>query len=80
MVIWPGCQHSWRTGATISLQKYPIPYKDPPPKVQLCRTDVIFTGYDIVPGNVEDHKKKFEGKPWNFEVGKQKNQKCIDCA
>ena len=22
-MIWPGCQHSWRTGATISLQKYP---------------------------------------------------------
>jgi len=32
------------------------------------RTDVVFTGYDIVPGNVEGHKKKFEGKPWNFEV------------
>lgn len=32
------------------------------------RTDVIFTGYDIVPGNVEGHKKKFDAKPWKFEV------------
>ena len=63
-----------------SPKNIPISNKDPPPKVQLCRTDVIFTGYDIVPGNVEGHKKKFEGKPWNFEVWKQKNQKCIDCA
>ena len=34
----------------------------------LLRTDVIFTGYDIVPGNVEGHKKKFDAKPWKFEV------------
>ena len=34
----------------------------------LLRTDVIFTGYDIVPGNVEGHKKKFNAKPWKFEV------------
>jgi len=32
------------------------------------RTDVVFTGYDIVPGNVEGHKKKFYAKPWKFEV------------
>ena len=41
---------------------------------------MVSTGYDIVPGNVEGHKKKFEGKPWNFEVQKQKNSKFIDCA
>lgn len=32
------------------------------------RTDVVFTGYDIVPGNVEGHQKKFSTKPWKFEV------------
>ena len=32
------------------------------------RTDVVFTGYDIVPGNVEGHQKKFNAKPWKFEV------------
>jgi len=32
------------------------------------RTDVVFTGYDIVPDNVDNHKKKFKGKPWKFEV------------
>lgn len=32
------------------------------------RSDVIFTGYDIVPANVEGHSQKFSGKPWNFEV------------
>ena len=34
----------------------------------ISRTDVIFTGYDIVPGNVEGHKKKFNAKSWKFEV------------
>jgi len=32
------------------------------------RTDVVFTGYDIVPNNVNSHKQKFAGKPWTFEV------------
>jgi len=32
------------------------------------RTDVIFTGFDIVSGNIEAHKKEFAGKPWKFEV------------
>ena len=29
---------------------------------------MVFTGYDIVPGNVEGHKKKFNAKSWKFEV------------
>jgi len=32
------------------------------------RTDVIFTGFDIVSGNIEAHKREFAGKPWKFEV------------
>merc|ERR1712212_1023053 len=32
------------------------------------RTDVVFTGFDIVPGNVEGHQKKFSSKLWKFEV------------
>ena len=68
MATWPGCQPSWRTGENalvetsiiilFKLRLFPV----------LLRTDVIFTGYDIVPGNVEGHKKKFDAKPWKFEV------------
>ena len=29
---------------------------------------MVFTGYDIVPGNVEGHQKKFNLKPWKFKV------------
>jgi len=32
------------------------------------RTDVTFTGYDIVPNNVESHRQRFKDKPWKFEV------------
>ena len=32
------------------------------------RTDVDFTGYDIVPSNIENHKKRFSSTAWNFEV------------
>merc|ERR1712133_136696 len=32
------------------------------------RTDVTFTGYDIVPNNVENHRERFKDKPWKFEV------------
>ena len=32
------------------------------------RTDVIFTGYDITPSNIEAHKERFRGKPWTFKV------------
>ena len=38
------------------------------PIIIIFRTDVVFTGYDIVPGNVEGHKKKFNAKSWKFEV------------
>ena len=44
---------------------------------------MIFTGYDIVPANVEGHSQKFSGKPWNFEVKLHQNEshcqtKCRD--
>jgi len=32
------------------------------------RTDVVFTGYDIVPNNINSHREKFSEKPWTFEV------------
>eukprot|EP00092_Neocalanus_flemingeri_P008003 GFUD01008635.1.p1 GENE.GFUD01008635.1~~GFUD01008635.1.p1 ORF type:complete len:329 (+),score=89.43 GFUD01008635.1:265-1251(+) len=32
------------------------------------RTDVIFTGFDIVPDNIENHRNKFKDENWNFEV------------
>ena len=32
------------------------------------RTDMVFTGYDIVEANVENHKKRFAKTSWNFEV------------
>jgi hypothetical protein len=32
------------------------------------RSDIDFTGYDIVPANIENHKKQFALKDWNFEV------------
>jgi len=32
------------------------------------RTDVDFTGYDIVPANIENHKKTFSSTSWKFEV------------
>ena len=32
------------------------------------RTDIEFTGYDIVPANIENHKRYFSGRNWNFEV------------
>eukprot|EP00092_Neocalanus_flemingeri_P055498 GFUD01065616.1.p1 GENE.GFUD01065616.1~~GFUD01065616.1.p1 ORF type:complete len:293 (-),score=77.32 GFUD01065616.1:35-913(-) len=32
------------------------------------RTDVDFTGYDIVPANIENHKKNFADYNWKFEV------------
>eukprot|EP00092_Neocalanus_flemingeri_P094797 GFUD01120570.1.p1 GENE.GFUD01120570.1~~GFUD01120570.1.p1 ORF type:complete len:155 (+),score=54.70 GFUD01120570.1:28-465(+) len=32
------------------------------------RTDVDYTGYDIVPASIENHKEKFAPKSWNFEV------------
>jgi len=32
------------------------------------RTDIAFTGYDIVQANINSHKKKFSTTSWNFEV------------
>ena len=32
------------------------------------RTDILFTGYDIVPANIESHRRYFSGRNWNFEV------------
>ena len=32
------------------------------------RTDLEFTGYDIVPANIEMHKRDFSDRKWNFEV------------
>ena len=32
------------------------------------RSDVDFTGYDIVQANVENHKANFADKNWKFEV------------
>ena len=32
------------------------------------RTDIDYTGYDIVPANIEMHKRRFSGKNWKFEV------------
>ena len=32
------------------------------------RTDIEFTGYDIVEANIENHKKKFAHTDWTFEV------------
>jgi len=32
------------------------------------RKDIDYTGYDIVPGNINGHKQKFSLLPWNFEV------------
>ena len=32
------------------------------------RTDVEFTGYDIVQANIDSHRKKFEKTNWKFEV------------
>jgi len=32
------------------------------------RSDIEFTGYDIVPANIENHKKRFNATTWNFEV------------
>ena len=32
------------------------------------RTDIEFTGYDIVEANIENHKKKFTNTDWKFEV------------
>jgi len=32
------------------------------------RSDVVFTGFDIVSGNIEAHKRNFAGKTWRFEV------------
>jgi len=32
------------------------------------RTDIEFTGYDIVEANIENHKKKFKNTDWKFEV------------
>ena len=32
------------------------------------RTDVEFTGYDIVKANIDGHRKKFEQTNWKFEV------------
>ena len=29
---------------------------------------MVFTGYDIVPGNVQGHQEKFSSEPWKFEV------------
>ena len=40
----------------------------------LARSDVVFTGYDIVPANVEGHSQKFSGKPWKFEVRLHQNK------
>lgn len=32
------------------------------------RSDILFTGYDIVPGNIDNHRKNFADKPWTFVV------------
>ena len=32
------------------------------------RTDIAFTGYDIVPAMVDMHKRYFSGHGWKFEV------------
>ena len=34
----------------------------------LLRSNVNFTGYNIVPDNVENHREKFGDKFWRFEV------------
>ena len=68
MATWPGCQPSWRTGKNALVETSIIILFKARLFPVLLRTDVIFTGYDIVPGNVEGHKKKFDAKPWKFEV------------
>jgi len=32
------------------------------------RIDVEFTGFDIVPANIENHRNTFKEENWNFEV------------
>ena len=32
------------------------------------RSDVVFTGFDIVKQNIRNHKKRFRGTDWKFEV------------
>jgi len=32
------------------------------------RTDIMFTGYDIVPASIESHLTAFAEKPWHFQV------------
>ena len=32
------------------------------------RSDVMFTGYDIVEDNIKNHRQSFREKDWKFEV------------
>ena len=32
------------------------------------RADVSFTGYDLIPQNIETAKKKFQNESWTFKV------------
>ena len=33
------------------------------------RNDIIFTGFDIVPENIQQHRNMFKHQNWSFEVG-----------
>ena len=32
------------------------------------RSDIIFTGFDIVKSNIDNHKQRFNDRPWTFET------------
>ena len=63
VVICSGWPHFWKTGDfrwLVTIWLY------------TRRTDVEYTGYDIVEANIEGHRITYKDKPWKFEVRRDK--------